>query len=90
MDNNIERIEHPKWHVINSFIDTWPFRDVFFTIFRWICESVITYDYRISAESLFTQPEINEPPPVYAAFNHEEYKSDAERMYRQSLVVHMR
>jgi len=29
MDNNIEQIEHPKWHVINSFIDTWPFRDVF-------------------------------------------------------------
>lgn len=68
-----------NWRVINSFIDTRSFREYFSR--HLANEHTNTgYDYLVHrAQSLFKQPEINEPAPVYAAFNREEHKSDAAR-----------
>lgn len=61
-----------------------PFAMFFYPYLDEYANWLQTYDYRISAESLFKQPEINELPPVYAAFNREEHKSDV-----SAIVVHM-
>lgn len=80
-----------NWRVINSFTDSRSFREYFLAIFsadaNWLWLS------RISgrAQSLFERPEINEPAPVYAAFNREEHKSDALRdMYYTCIRVYRR